>query len=330
MSAVGLVLGGGGVTGAAYQTAALMALELATGWKADSAEVVVGTSAGAFVAAMVRGGRLGLDSLVGDADTREEVAEAIRGRIFTRRPGVRVGRWLRHGVLPGLRNPGLTLLLASPAPFVTDGIARWVRAELGAVADGWPDAPTSIVAFDVETRRRVAFGTVDAPDVPLADAVAASAAIPLLFRPYEIDGRLYVDGGVVSGTHADLVLGSPVPLDLVLVLAPMAVEEEREGSLFIERIFDRVGRTALADEVAMITDRWPHTDVVVLRPKPHVLEAMRPNPMDPMAAVPSFIRTLLSMRRTLAEPEVWEVLRRHLVTGSASRVSRPLGESGSG
>ena len=234
----------------------------------------------------------------GITDTREEVAQMLRSRIFTRKPGVRLGTWLRRGVLPGLRHPGLTVLLGSPAPFVADGLAEWVRAELGPEAEGWPADPTSIVAFDVETHRRVAFGTVDAPVVPLADAVAASSAIPLVFRPYEIDGRLYVDGGVVSGTHADLVLGSPVPLDLVLVLAPMAVEEEREGSLFVERIFDRVGRTALADEVALINERWPHTDVVVLRPKPQVLEAMRPNPMDPTAAVPSFIRTLLSMRRT--------------------------------
>lgn len=319
MSAVGLVLGGGGITGAAYETAALMALELATGWRPDSAEVVVGTSAGAFVAAMVRGGRLGLDSLVGDADTREEVAETLRTRIFRRKPGVKLGTWLRRGVLPGLRKPGLTLLLGSPAPFVADGLAEWVRTELGEVAERWPEEPTSIVAFDVAAHRRVAFGTVDAPSVPLADAVAASSAIPLVFRPYEIEGRPYVDGGVVSGTHADLVLGNPTPLDLVLVLAPMAVEEERDGSLFVERVFDRVGRSALADEVALINQRWPHTDVVVLRPKPQVLEAMRPNPMDPTAAVPSFIRTLLSMRRTLAEPEVWAMLRRHLVEEASRR-----------
>ncbi len=50
-------------------------------------------------------------------------------------------------------------------------------------------------------------------------------------QPYEIDGRYYVDGGVVSGTHADLLLGNAEPLDLVLVLAPMAAEEaQRRGS----------------------------------------------------------------------------------------------------
>jgi predicted acylesterase/phospholipase RssA len=150
--------------------------------------------------------------------------------------------------------------------------------------------------------------------VALKDAVAASSAVPVIFNPYEIDGRHYVDGGVVSGTHADLVLGNRDPLDLVLVRAPMAADEPRDGAHFYESVFDRVGRTALYDELQIIEAAWPDTDVLVLRPSPMVLEAMRPNPMEPAGAVPTFVRTLASLRNKLAKPDVWNVLDRHLNT----------------
>lgn len=321
MSSVGIVLGGGGVTGAAYQMGALMAIELATAWDTSAADVVVGTSGGAFVSALVRAGRLDLDSMIKRHEDREAVANRISNHLFVRHRGVNVGRWVRHGLIPGLRRPGLTMLLGGPAAWGTDGLAGWVREECGDLADSWPDRPTLITAFDVERKRRVALGSETAPDVSLADAVAASAAIPLVFQPRLLEGRPYVDGGVVSGTHADLVLASPHPLDLVIVIAPMAAEEDREGALFYERLFDRVGRRSLEEELQTIESRWPETDVVVLRPSPAVLSVMRPNPLDPNAAVPTFMRTLMAMRRRLATPEVWGKLDRHLSGASPARSS---------
>lgn len=317
MSSVGLVLGGGGVTGAAYEIAALMAIELATDWSSNQSEVVIGTSAGSFVASLVRHERLDLDSLVRRGDDRADVAERVAGHLFMKRPGVKLGTWVRHGLIPGVRRPGLTMLLGSPAPWEAVGLANWVREQIGDAGDEWPTKPTVVTAFDVGARRRVAFGTEAAPEVGIADAVAASSAIPLVFRPYPIGGRLYVDGGVVSGTHADLVLGSATPLDLVLVLAPMAADEERDGARFYERMFDQAGTSALTQEISRIRSAWPNADVLVLRPSPQVLSAMRPNPMDPKAAVPTFVRTLSSMKRSLARPEVWSVLERHLAPASS-------------
>ncbi|HEY7584855.1 MAG TPA: patatin-like phospholipase family protein [Acidimicrobiia bacterium] len=321
MSAVGLVLGGGGITGAAFEMATLMAIELATGWNCNDSDVVVGTSSGAFVAALVRHNRLDLDSLVLPDDGRSEVALRIKERTYRSRPGVHLGKWMRHGLLPGMRRPGLTLLLGSPAPYDTTGLGDWVREELGTEAEGWPDRPTVIVAFDASTRRRTAFGTTSAPDIGLADAVCASTAIPLVFRPHIHEGRPYVDGGVASGTHADLVLGNVRPLDLVLVIAPMAAEEERRGALPHERLFDRVGRRSLDEETALINREWPEAEVLVIRPTPQVLASMRPNPMDPDLAVPAFVRTLIGMKKCLGEPATWSVLERHL--GSAARVRQP-------
>ncbi len=320
MSRVGLVLGGGGITGAAYEMAALMTIRLATGWEPNDASVVVGTSGGSFVAALVRNDALTLDSLVLPTDDREAVTERIRRHIFTKDPGVRVGKWVRHGIVPGIRSPGVTLFLGSPAPYHAAGIARWVATQVGDDnAAGWPDKPTAVVAFDLIRRSRVVFGTSAAPEVALADAVAASSAIPVVFRPYPIADSLYVDGGVASGTHADLVLGSPRPLDLVLVLAPLVAETQRMRARFHEKMFDRVGQRSLAAELRLIKDAWPGCEVVVLSPPPSVQNTMRPNPMDSSRAVATFTRTLISMKRSLARPEIWEVLDDRLTTRPRAR-----------
>lgn len=308
------MLGGGGITGASYHLAALLAINMATGWNPNDAEVIVGTSAGSFVAATVRAGALSIDSIVRPDEGRKQVAERIRNHVFQRQRPSGVVRWVRRGLVPGIRKPGVTLLFGTPTVYHTGGIAEWVRDQAGPVAEGWPERPTVIVALDIGSGTRVAFGTEEAPDVALKDAVAASSAVPVIFSPYRIDGRDYVDGGVVSGTHADLVLGNRSPLDLLLILAPMAADESREGAHFFEGLFDRVGRIALQEELESIAASWPATDILVLRPSPMVLEVMRPNPMDPTGAVPSFIRTLASLRNKLARPEIWEVLDRHLAS----------------
>jgi NTE family protein len=293
--------------------AALMAIRIATGWEPNDAEVIVGTSGGAYTAALVRNDALNLDSMVKPHDERGDVAERSRRHVYTKSPGVHVRRWVRHGIAPGLRRPGLTLLMGSPARYEAKGLADWVTSQIGEdAAARWPDEPTAIVAYDLAEKNRIVFGTETAPEVGIADAVAASAAIPLVFRPYDVDGSFYVDGGVASGTHADLVLGLSTPLDLILILAPFAAEVQRMRARFHEKLFDRVGQNALNKELALIEDAWPHCDVVTLTPSPSVQNAMRPNPMDASRAVATFTRTLISMKRTLAHPEVWERLDHHL------------------
>jgi NTE family protein len=320
VSRVGLVLGGGGITGAAYEMAALMSIRMATDWDPNGAEVVVGTSSGAFVSSLVRHEVLGLDSLVLATDDRDDVAERIRSHVYTKGVSMGVGKWVRYGLVPGVRQPGLTMFLGSPARYSAAGIAEWVVRHVGPqAAAGWPSKHTAIVAHDLEAGRRVAFGTESAPEVGLAEAVAASSAVPLIFRPFEIGDHSYVDGGVSSGTHADLVLGHGSPLDLVLVVAPMAAETHRHRAMFHEKMFDRVGVKSLNAELHLIREAWPDCDIVTLSPSPSVQNAMRPNPMDASRAVPTFMRTLISMKRTLAQPHVWERLEHHLATSAVSR-----------
>lgn len=320
MSRVGLVLGGGGITGAAYEMAALMSLRMATNWDPNLADVVVGTSSGAFVSALVRNEALSLDSLVLPDDERDDVAQRIRAHVYTKGPSTDVSKWVRHGLVPGVRRPGLTMFLGSPARYSAEGIGDWVTTHIGPLAaQSWPSAPTAIVAYDIRSGSRAAFGTEGAPEVTMAQAVAASSAVPLVFRPYPIREGLYVDGGVSSGTHADIVLGHHEPLDLVLVVAPMAAEMQRHRARFHEKMFDKVGIRSLTKEIELIKMAWPHCDVVTLSPSPSVQNAMRPNPLDASRAVATFMRTLISMKRTLAKPHVWSRLEDHLVSSPVKR-----------
>ena len=300
-----------------------MAIELATGWHPNDASIIVGTSAGASAAAAVRADRLDLDTLVHSHESRTAVAARIRDRVYRRGGSPQVTKWLRFGLTAGLRNPGLAFSFGTPAPFDSNAIADWIREQLGEAGVRWPNRAMALVAYDVQARRRIAFGTVGAPDVTVADAVAASSAIPFVFNPHEIRGRSYVDGGVASGTHADLVLGSRLALDLLIVVPPLAQPRRRKGAMFYEPLFDRVGVQSLKAELELLSDSWPETEMLVLRPPPAALDVMRPNPMDATAAVPTFIRTLDAMHDELARPDVWKILERHLSNG----VGGGIGES---
>lgn len=305
-------MGGGGITGAAFDFGALLALRMATGWEPNDADVLIGTSSGAFVGAMVRGDALHLDAFTGTGETEDEIHEWLNGYLYTRGAPRGAIRWIRRGLLPAIRQPSLHIALGSPGIYRTDGLQRWVADAVGPVAHGWPEKSTAMVAYDVRDRSRVPFGTEAAPETTLAEAVAASAAVPFVYEPVRIHDRWYADGGMGSGTSADLLLAHPEPLDLVIIVAPFAATAPRSGGRMYEDMFDRVGRKALSAEIALLAAHWPDTDVVVLRPDETVLDVSRPNPMSAGATIPTFLATLRSMQHELARSSVWNVLTRHL------------------
>jgi NTE family protein len=316
VSTVGLVLGGGGITGAAFHFGTLLAIEMATGWHPDEADALIGTSSGAFVGAMVRGDALHLDTFAGTGETQDEIHDWLNGYMYRRGAPRGALRWIRRGLLPAIRQPSLHVALGSPGVYRTEGIEEWVYEAVGPLAGAWPTKPTVMVAYDLERRTRVPFGTEGSPHVSLSKAVAASSAVPFVYEPVHIDGTWYADGGLASGTSADLLLANPEPLDLVIIVAPLAANVPRSGSRFYEDVFDKAGRSALATEIAAIKKAWPETDVLVLRPDESVLDISRPNPMSVGAAIPTFLETLRSMRHELAHGSVWTVLSKHLRSSS--------------
>ena len=208
---VGLVLGAGGLTGEAFHRGVLRGLHDAASWDARSAFAIVGTSAGALVAASLRApNRRGLTSDIPllPADAHEPPPWRPALRPFVRavvRP---------HRVRPGV----LATALLPPGRRSTDFITAGLRRRFGAT---WPEEATYIVAVRQRDGARVCFGCPGEPETDMASAVSASIAIPGYFTPVTIDGETYVDGGVHSPTNADLLAGAPV--DLVVVSSPMSI-----------------------------------------------------------------------------------------------------------
>lgn len=59
-----------------------------------------------------------------------------------------------------------------------------------------------IVSANLTARRLHLFSPDKTPDVAVADAVAASICLPVIFRPWLLDDQLHVDGGIVSNLPA--------------------------------------------------------------------------------------------------------------------------------
>ena len=278
---VGLVLGGGGVTGLAYHAAALAAIDHDLGWDPRTADVVVGTSAGSIVAAMLRRGVPAADlstiAVGGDpAATPPGIVRALRDR--PELPPVRLaslvgrpprlpsiallGAWARR---PWRLDP--ITVVASVIPDGTLDMVEHASALDEILGSRWPDSPTWICAVRQHDLRRVVLGRDVA--APLAPAVAASCAIPGYFRPVVIGEDSYLDGGVRSPTNADVLRGAPA-LDVAIVVSPMSGRDL--GRFGARSMVRRHARARLDGERKRLEAAGIPT--VVVEPGPEVIEAL--------------------------------------------------------
>jgi NTE family protein len=313
MPRIGLVLGAGGAVGHAFHAGMLAGLAEVTGWDARDAEVVVGTSAGSVVGALLRAGISPPDLAAHSTDSalseegrriaaRAEDAVDHRAPIPARPPrrlvpGVSApGAFVRAALQPWNVRPGALAAAALPEGRVpTELVASGLRP----LFTSWPDQPLWINAVDLERGRRVTFGRDGAPTTTdVATAVAASCAIPAFFAPVSIDGVRYVDGGVHSPTNADLLAG--MNFDLVVISSPMSVA--RANPRFApDQPARRLSRFRLAREVARI--RRGGTPVLTFQPIDEDLAVMGLNAMDASRSADVTRQALESTRRRLARTD---------------------------
>jgi NTE family protein len=245
-----LVLAGGGVTGIAWETGVLLGLEEVG--RLPSFDIVIGTSAGSVV-----GAQLGSGTALSELYQRQLAEE--HGEIdpeFELEP--LIAFFAEMGDLSG--GVPREKLMAAGA-FAKE--ARTVPlAERRAVIEwrlplhDWPATPLKITAVDADTGELVVLDA--ASGVSLVDAVMASCAVPGVWPPVPLLGRLLIDGGVRSVTNLDLAAG----YDDVLVLAPLT-----QGPM----------RAVLEREVAALSG----SRVTVVLSDAETEEAMGPNPLDP-------------------------------------------------
>jgi NTE family protein len=275
-----LVLGGGGILGEAWMTAVLVGLREATGFDARECDAFVGTSAGSIVAAVLAAGieptsRLGeLPEQPAANDGQPAPGSVAAPRAL--RLALRAGRTAAAPVAAlGLRStaPGGALFrraLLGLAPTGTRSLGGLgERLERGGVR--W-DGRLTVSAVDLASGRRVMFGSADAPEASVGEAVEASCAIPGVFRPIAIGGREYVDGGAWSPTNLDV---APAPRgSRVLCLNPTgSLRGSVAGALGV------VSRSTAAVEALALERRGAR--VTLVSPDTASVEAFGGNLMNP-------------------------------------------------
>jgi NTE family protein len=304
-SRTALVLGGGGFTGGVYEIGALRALDLlAVNRTVNQFDVYVGTSAGSFVAALTANGV-----------TPEEMMRVVNQQVPTPFRDVDRGTLMRPNALEfaqsaallplrmvGLTRNVLSQLRATSAIDLAVGLAealpsglydgRGIEEYMGAVLSD-PDRANDfrllenelyLTATDLDTCERIVLGQPDWDDIPISRAVAASTALPMVYKPVQIRGRDLVDGGLRSTTNVDIAVEAGAKFVVVVnPLVPYVNDFQKViptmwGSR-VRRVrdmgFPQIGYQAfkllahqhLHEAVAHWKERYPGVDIILIEPE---------------------------------------------------------------
>jgi NTE family protein len=269
---------------------ALRALEEVEEFDPRTAEVILGTSAGSVLAALLGSG-LSSSALVNhqqgivvEGDTQLDY-DYDRDGSGPRPPRPRLRMGSRTLLARTAMHPRRVPPLAAFYAMLPEGRAS-LESVGGLVGAANPNGSWSphggcwIVALDYDAGSRVVFGRPGAPKATLPEAVKASCAVPGWYAPVLIDGRRYIDGGTWSATSLDVLVGSG--LDEVYVLAPMAsFSYDHPDSVMarLERRWRRRVTRRLLREAELV--RLSGTDVTMVGPGPDDLAVIGSNLMDP-------------------------------------------------
>jgi NTE family protein len=300
-----LVLAGGGITGGVYQLGVLRALDdLLLNRSTLDFDIYVGTSAGAFVATLLSIG-IPPKALVDMARNPSLALQwSMIRHVFSPNVGElgeRLRQLPRH--LPAMaqdliKHRGSFLIsdilgflsLALPSGLLDSSqVGAFMREilELAEMPVDFADIEKElyVVACRLDTWERMVFGSDTRPSVSIPDAVAASSAIPIVFKPVRIDGVDYVDGGVKGGAAIDVAIDKGAELVVVInALAPLDVRGVKDSTflhrfgstiadLGIKGVANQVARGILKDtlteHVRLLRQSHPEVDIVVIEPLPN-------------------------------------------------------------
>ena len=198
-----------------------------------------------------------------------------------------------------------------------------------------------LVATDLDTCERIIFGAEEWDDVPISSAVAASTALPMVYKPVEIKDRELVDGGIVSTTNIDIAVEAGAKfLVVVNPLVPFVNEfDKRIPTLFGSRVrrvsdmgFPQIGYQTfkllayqrLHEVARQWEDKYPGVDIVLIEPEPNDELMFQTSVMNFSSRVDIARHGFQSVTLKLAEDydHFREICERHGIEISATRVRK--------
>lgn len=290
------MLAGGGITGAVYEVGALRAInDMLAGLTVNDFDIYVGTSAGALICALIANGF-----------TPHEIMQLIDNR-HPEIGGFRVGDIFRadfHEYMRRLLNLPRAIWhlgfssLVHPLDFALSDIV-WEMAQVlpAGLYDGnaleryvrkilempgrcnrfdFLARELYIVATELDTGNRAVFGQGGKGVVPISRAVAASSAIPVLYRPVRIFDRDYVDGGLHGTASLDLAIEAGAKL--VICINPMVPlnankafpEQHYIRDQGLQAIVNQTVRTLLHSSlryhIKNLKVKYPDVDIILIQP----------------------------------------------------------------
>lgn len=295
-SKIALVLAGGGVAGAAYEIGALCAIdEILEHLTVNELDIYVGTSAGALVASclvneitprtlltVLDSSILGIEQLAPQHLFSLNLSDAIRRS--RNLPGALLNT-LQYLIREG-RNASLidfieTLAVSLPTGLYDNSVlADYLRSTFSAPgrSDDFRqiERELAIIATDLDNGERAIFGEPPLDAVPISRAVAASAAIPLFYRPVQIGDRSFIDGGIRGTASIDVAIergaelivciNPMVPFDNSTHAAGRGISDEGVQQIGYQ-VFRTFVHAGLHYHLKQITRRHPDVDIILIEPR---------------------------------------------------------------
>lgn len=274
----------------------------------------------------------GLAEAVGPA-----AREALRRPSYANLESLAI-RLMQH-VSPKREVPALTNHIPSGL-FDNSSLERWLRINLERL--GIPNdfrgferkrqRKLYVTACDLDTAERTIFGPDENAELTVSQAVQASSALPIFYKPARLGGVDYVDGGVRHTANIDVAIEKGA--DLIICYNPFRpflnrVDAESEDATYfadgrylsergLKTIINQVFRTLLHSRLKLGIQRYLaddrfQGDIILLEPREFDAHFFEVNPMAFWKRQDAVAHGFESVRRTIEQnfDQLNDVLSRH-------------------
>jgi predicted acylesterase/phospholipase RssA len=359
-----LVLAGGGLTGAVYEIGALRAIDdLLIDRTVNDFDIYVGTSAGSLVSSFIASGVSPETMLQVIDGTYPKTVSIERKHIFslnwmeylqwgTRVPVKLIGAWshfIRH--INDMTFFDLLWSLSEALPsglYDGKGLEDFIRQALASLdySNNFADLPRElyIIATDLDTGERAVFGSGYNETAKISEAVAASSAMPMVYKPVRIGEHEYIDGGMRGTASIDLAIERGAKL--VVCINPLVPfdNQSRESIPFLgedgghlsekgvqsvaNQMLRIMSHSGLHYHIKQLRRAHPEVDIILIEPSPEDYQMFFYNIMRYSARLIVARHGFESVTLDLAKdyPQLKSILTRHSIPISRRLVIEELAE----